>query len=416
MDNQLPKDDQVEKLKKQIEELTQQISGLKLEIELATLRQTQDAQSAKAVLEALKEQASAEAALGAAQAQLPFAELQGIKAGIAGLTLPVGKEGTLTVSAGTAGTVLLRSKLALLELLERVATELVGLCPKDTALVTEAQLTQSYVARFALKRIDDETKELMKLIGSAPQMDELSRLGIAGPEVVAGAYALGFALDTVNGLLKLLRTNRKVDVFNADTEAAQLIGYFLEAKEPNFVADPGMLRENALTEADILINKLRELGNQVQLATYKLAQMKTSSATAGPAEHGKAPPSTATMATLQTEIDGATSLLDSLHPAKKPDAFWAQGQGQVLDENTKNKGLLLLDTKAQTLQVTETRWYKGEKMLAAAELQVAYRLLNPDRSRSKAGVLLRATAAYEAHIDNLQALSYPPSSDPKKRG
>ena len=151
---------QTAQLKKDIELLTQQLGLLKAQASLESARQTNDALSARILFDALKEQTASQSALGAAQAQLAFAELQGIRAGITGLSLPSGKEGTVRVSAGTAGTALLRSKRPMLQMLDAVADELCKICPNGAALLTEAQLAARYAAQFTLARIGDETAKL----------------------------------------------------------------------------------------------------------------------------------------------------------------------------------------------------------------------------------------------------------------
>jgi len=119
-------------------------AGMISEEQAAALKQQEEV--AKQQVELLK----AQTALTTAQAQVLFAELQGIKAAVSGLTLPAGKQGTIKIAAGARGTMLLRSKRALLELLDAVADELLGICPLETVLVTDAQLAQACEARFTL--------------------------------------------------------------------------------------------------------------------------------------------------------------------------------------------------------------------------------------------------------------------------
>lgn len=239
-------EEQTAQLKKQVDLLTQQLAQLKAQAALDSAKQTQDALAAKALLDALKDQTVSQYALGAAQAQLPFAELQGIKAGISGLTLPSGKEGTVKVAAGTAGTALLRSKRSMLELLDKVADDFIKICPNGAALLTEAQLGQAYTAGFTLKRIEEEKTKLTDAATKATPVDHRPPPAALVPGVpvlpalIAGAYTLGFTLDTINSLVKLLRTNRQLDVFSADAEAVQMLGYLLESKRKGFVANPAM--------------------------------------------------------------------------------------------------------------------------------------------------------------------------------
>jgi hypothetical protein len=398
-----------------VELLTQQLNLLKAQAALDTAKQTQEAVAAKALLDALKEQTASQYALGTAQAQLPFAELQGIKAGVSGLTLPAGKEGTVKVAAGTAGTALLRSKRPMLELLDKVADELIVICPNGAALLTETQLGEGYKARFTLKRIDDEKTKLAEAASKATPVVPKAALvpGVAAvPAIIAGAYTLGFTLDTINSLLKLLRANRQLDVFGADTEALQMLGYLLEAKGKGFVANPAMLGDDAITEADLLMGKLKDLATQLQTANDTLAKIKKYSddiakAPAGDPIKQVVMPSDTAVSSLKAEIDIATSLLDSINPSKKPDAFWEQVKGQLLGAKMDKKQRLLIEAKAQTVQVTESHWYSSDRILATGEVQVAYRLLNPDGSLAKSGIIMKASSTDKARIDKLDEIKWP---------
>jgi hypothetical protein len=351
--------------------------------------------------------------LGSAQAQRPFAELQGIKAGISGLTLPTGKEGTVKVSAGTAGTALLRSQRPMLELLDSIANALVEVCPTGAVILTEAQLGQASSAIYTLKRIGEERSVLGKAANQANPTDNRPPTAAFLPAFAAGAYSLGFALDTINSLAKLLRTNRQLDVFGADTEAAQMIGYLLESKGKNFVANPGLPSEKATSdEADKLISELRALAVMLQTATGTMEKIKKYSE-----EIAKAPandpiktqimmPTDADIGALKSEIDSATSLLDGFHPSKKPDAFWAQVNGQVIATNIQGKMRLFLEVKGQTVQVTESRWYRSDRILATGEVLLAYRLIKADGSLATSGVILKASKAEDARIDQLDDLTW----------
>ena len=401
-----------------VDVLTQQLAQLKAQAALDAAKQTQEAQAAKALLDALKDQAVSQYALGAAQAQLPFAELQGIKAGISGLTLPSGKEGTVKVAAGTAGAALLRSKRPMLTLLDKVADELIAICPAGAAVLTEALLGQANTALFTLTRIDDEKTILENAAKNASPKDkrvtEALVPGVAAvPAFVAAAYTLGFTLDTINSLLKLLRTNRQLDVFSTDAEAIQMLGYLLESKGKGFTANPAILGDEAITEANSLLDKFRGLAEQLQKANDTLVMIKKYSddiakAPAGdPIKTQVDMPTDADVSSLKAEIDNATSLLDGLHPSKKSDAFWAQVNGQVIAKNIAGKMRLFLEAKAQTVQITESRWYKSDRILSTGEVQVAYRLLKENGAWEKSGVILKASKPDDAQIDKLIDLNWP---------
>lgn len=409
MAREMTTEEQIAQVKKDIDLLTQQLALLKAQTALDPAKQTQDALSAKALLDALKDQTVSQSALDLAKAQLPFADLQGIKAGLSGLTLPTGKEGTVKVAVGPAGTALLRSKGPMLELLAKIADKLAEICPQGAALVTEAQLAQVATAAFTLKRIEDQTKTLAAATKQAtPKGDGIEAAFL--PALGVAAYGLGFTLDTINSLIKLLRTNRQFDIFDVDTEAIQMLGYLLEAKNKGIIAKPAIVG-NTLETADSLLEILRDLGKQLQIANDIQAKIQKysdhiSQASADDLIKKVVMPTEAIISLLKAEIGEATLLLDSLHPSKKPDAFWTQVGGQVLAKNIKDKQRLLIEAKAQVVQVTESRWYTSDRILATGEVQVAYRVLKPDGSLAASGVVLYASNTANSRIDRLTELKW----------
>ncbi len=387
-------------------------------------KQTEQLKQEVALLTQQVELLKAKSALSSAQAQLPFAELEGIKAATSGLTMPAGKEGTVKVSAGTTGTALLRSKKAMLEVLDAAANDLIKICPAGAAILSEAQLGQALSAQFTLKRIADETSVLATATNKAKPtlkdvvgqekstslegvVDQEKSLPALGP-FVAGAYTAGFALDTINSLAKLLRTNRQFDVFDADKEEIQMLGYLLEAKDKGFLANPGLLGDKAMEEAEKLLTQLNSLATNLQMAkdTMTIIQKNPDILAKAPANAQINMPTDEDINKLKVEIDNAISLLESLHPSKKSDAFWAQVNGQVLAANIQNKKRLFLEAKAQTIQITESRWYTSDRILATGEVQVAYRFVKPDGSVEKSGVILKASKSDTSRIDELTELNW----------
>ncbi len=409
--------------------LTKELAEEKARAALESARQTMDAIAAKSLADALKDQATSQLALGAAQAQLPFAQLQGIKAAVSGMTLPTGKEGTVKVAAGVAGTALQRSKRPMLQLLDAVASEIARFCPHGGCLVTEEQLTQASAAQLAQLRIDHQTTRLNQAVEDARRyLDEMAEAPAAAsvsassapfsaaggasmmalPTVIAGAYALGFTLDTINSLAKLLRTNRQVDLFADDTEAGALFGYLLESKNHAFDAKPGLLDHRAMQIAETLMGTLEAMGQSAHLASALLEQIAARSDAIKTSHAGDSGwlariPGAGKIAAIKAEIDNAGVLLDSVHPAKKPEAFWTQVSGQAIAAKIDNQPRLIVDVKAQAVQVTESRWYASDRILAAGEVLVAYRVFGPDGVRVRSGVILKVSGTEDSRIDDLDA-------------
>lgn len=379
---------------------TAQLNLINTQIALDTAKQTQEAQLAKAVADALKNQATAQFSLESEQAKGPFAELSGIKAATSGMQLPTGKSGTVQVAVGTSGTALLRSKGHMLRLLNTVANDLARQLPNGAVIVTESQLEQAYQADFTAQRIEQQTSNLTKANQSVKPAEPAARPMMIAP-VVAAAYSAGLILDTVNSLGKLFRVDRKVDVFAADIEAGQMLGYLLEAKGSKFIANPAVMRKEVLNEANSLLKKLTDLSKAVQDGEGTLAQLKKL------ADEGKSKPDPIMLADLNAQLTSAKSLFDGLDPSKKPDQFWAQVRGQLMSAVIKGRDRLLIEAKGQALQITESRWYASDRMNIGGEVQVAYRILNQDGGLTKAGVILKASKAERTSFDEMPEVSFP---------
>lgn len=396
-------------VKKQIELLQQQLALVNAQVALDAAKQAQEAQLAKSLAEA----AGAQYALVAEQAKGPFAELSGIKAATSGMQLPTGKSGEVQIAKGTEGTALLRTKGTMLQLLDSVAGELSTKLPNGAILVTEEQLEQAYQADFTRQRIADQTRSLSSATNrAAPVVSLPPGKGVARimvmPEVVAAAYSASLVLDTLNSLGKLFRVDRKADVFSADEEAAQLLGYLLEAKNSKFTAKPLLIKKDAVTQANGLLDQLTALHNAIQSATDRLASLKKieeDEAKTKPAQ--SALPPQERMTELNAQLTGAKALLESLDPNKKAEAFWNQVKGQLLSAAIDGRDRLLIEAKGQALQISESRWYTSDRIKTVGEILVAYRVQDKEGATSQSGVVLKASDAKTIRFDDMPEMSFP---------
>jgi hypothetical protein len=421
--------DQIALLKQQVDALAQQLALANAQLALNTAKQVGDEQLVTAVTEALKKQTAASSDLEAEQAKAAFASLSGIKAGISGMQLPTGKSGTVQVAAGTAGTALLRSKGPMLNLLVMVATELARQLPDGAVIVTDSQVEQAFQARFTMERLRDQTERLNmatiratpkeawtppalpKAIPSfqEPEAGAVQTKGIAAP-AVATAYTAGLVLDTINNLGKLFRTDRKVDIFSADDEAAQLLGYLLEAENANFLTVPTLLNSEVSEVAKSLLTQLTNLLRSIQAATDRLKQIQKIED-----EEGKDAPSRVQLpepqliTELKGELSAASALFDSLDPSKNLDTFWAKSKGQLLSKVLRDRNRLIVEAKGQAIQITKSRWYWSDLLMTSGAVQVAYRVYKSDGSLQRAGVILKASTSEVTSLDKIADVSFPPN-------
>ncbi len=391
---------------KHIEILEQRLALLKEQMALDTANQTQQSQLAKATMDALKDQASAQFAMESERGKLPFAELAGIKAALSDAKLPEGKIGSVQIAVGTAGTALLRSKKQMFELLDLVADALSAQLPNGAVIVTDAQLEQAYRCQFVLKIVEEQTKTLEETIDQS--MPKIEVESFAPPMVlapfIAGAYSVGLVLDTVNSLAKLFRVDRKVDIFAADTEARELLGYMLEGKNSMFSANPAMVSEAVIEEAGVLMQSLNRLLQAVQSAKDTLEQLKK-------VEEGAniEPPSADIVASLKSKLEAANTLIEGLQPGKKPDELWAQVKGQLIWRSLTGRKRLMLEAKAQAIQITESRWWRSDRICTSGEVQVLYRILDEHGKMENSGVILKTSRVEKNDFINMSELSFPKS-------
>ncbi|MBN1176461.1 MAG: hypothetical protein JXA51_02140 [Dehalococcoidales bacterium] len=434
--------DRIELLKKQQELLSEQQKLLSEQQKLQTTVQSQEAKTAKAIADELKNQVAAEYGLEAEKAKAPFATLAGVTAATKDMELPTGKEGTITIAAGTEGTALLRSKKQMLILLDAVAAEMARDFPGGAVIVTEAQLDEAYQADFFMRRLAEQRAHLNVTIERAtpqpvqpeeepetpitrafstlPSLDIgdtlsfISPLTAAVPATTAAAYSLGFVMDTVNSLAKLFRVDRTLNVFGADTEAAQILGYLLESKSLKFMANPVLMRDEVLDIADSLTGELNELLKGVHRGEDLVAELKKISDDEDKKKLYELP-GDAVIDELKSQVKAARELLDGIHPAKKPDEFWKKVKGGLILKAIEKRSRMLLAVKAQAVQITEKRWWTSDRLCMAGEVQVHYRVLGDTGKVVKSGVLLKASGLERVKFNQVPWISFPGNSPEKPK-
>lgn len=339
--------------------------------------------------------------LSSIKTQRAFSSVREIKENLDSLSVARGQEGTVTLAANTDGFALLRSKKPLLALLVEVADALTSLCAQTGAvLLTEVEREQAQSARFVARRLEELNGRLKKLVGNKPGAATASSTTRGGPptlapsvapaavsSVFAGAQLLGLSLETLNSMARMLRTDRDIGVYDAGAEAMALLAYLLEARGKVAAAGSVAGGQLLLDEAFVLLEQLGVLQGLAEAAR----EMQ---------EQG------ATDALLKSALESADSLLAALNPASQPEAFWSQVKGQALASAIHDRERLLVELKAQTIQVSEKKWYRGQRIYATGEVQVAYRVFKADDSLKTSGVLLKASRMDAAQISSLEAMEW----------
>lgn len=329
------------------------------------------------------------------KAEMDSAKLTEIATALSDLKskLPEGKKGTITVAAGNDNTALLRSNRPMLELLDEVADTLVKECSEETVLMTEEQLKKAYTSTYMSCLIDEKTGVLKELNGAMTQAQEKEEEERKEQRIPPVIPLFDEALGLVESVSKLFRVDRELAVFK-EGEAEKLLKHLLDSKKGSrIVIYPEGLAGKAEKEAKALWKKRTDLSRELETAKTNMERIKKM--------QGADP---AVIAALKMNTEQASPLLEALD---KSENFWAQVEGQVIASAIKGKDLLYLDVQAQTVQVKESRWYASDRILAVGEVQVLYRLLDPDGSVKKSGVILKSSETDNMCLNKLEPINWP---------
>lgn len=396
----------------QLKDLQNQVAMLQQQIQLTNLQQTQASAAQTAILTALKTLVSAQSDLDKAKAQGDFAKLAGIKAGLDSVGAPVGKDGSITVSTGTAGALLLSLRKPMLEGLEKSATTVATATKAKLPVYvgTDAQVQSALQASVtdmaltqAITALDASTKAVQ---------DKLAKKVTAA--FFTEAAAAGLALNTLVGLEKFFRVDTTYSVFDAGDEAQQTLMSMLQQKlsaddyrNLGTVSIPVILAQAEVAQGLLLgLKRQYETGAAVAAEVDKL---KADDATR---------PAQDLVDRLKSDLVVAKATLDALHPALKPDGFWAYVQGltaraSMQDANKKYVTRLVVSAKAQTIQVIEKRTWRSDKIFGRSDMQIEYRLLDPAGKLLDSGLSLATFDATDApKVEPLYSFPAPAPATP----
>ncbi len=347
------------------------------------------------LLKKKKELLEQQLALKEAESKNTLSELEQMKKALSELKLPEGKKGEITIAAGSENTALLRSKRPLLALLDDVANELTqNICPEGTVLLTEDQLKKVNEAKFKSSLIDDQIIYLTETIEKIQKEEILTTKFISTAGMAIFTEIAGVSLNLAKSISELFRVDREFELFQNKNEADKILRYLLDSKNNHekFITNPEANGNKIVEEAEKLWGKFEKLTYKLHTVKKSLDQIKNLSNIDGDI--------------VDTHITQIESLLEELHPIKHSDNFWKQIKGEVLASVISEKPLLLMEVEAQILQIKESRWFRGERILAIGEVQVLYRLLNSDGTQNKSGIILKASKPDNMHLNKLEALNW----------
>jgi len=336
------------------------------------------------------------------QAKLPLAELAGLKAAISEMKSSAGKEGNLEIVAGQAGAMFLCTKIPMLELLISFAEELNknNKLRCGAVIVTNELLEKAYYAKliedYILNRID-----LLKKVNSEIP-PEVQVKGIIVPTLAglaAGSEAVALGLDLVDKVAKLLKADKKIEIFSLDDEAFRLLGYFLEEKNNKFITNLEMPREEVYIKGKGLLKTLGELFDQIQIGNEFLTRYSNM----GDDDKKK---NKGLNDRIKLLVESGRKIYDLIDPIAKPVEFWSIINGLMISELIKDKTRLQIDIQANSQRIIE-KWWLCNKIYMFGEIQVAYRIMDKDGRILESRVLLKASKPKRLKIECLSEKTWP---------
>lgn len=343
-----------------------------------------------------------------AQAAAPFADLQGLKNALAGVAV-AGKEGTLAISKGVDGALLLRVKAELLQTLEQAAQDILAALPATGAgyvMASDADLVAACKSEVWLQRCARQQKSLNAALraASGPVSAGAAIEPMALGTVLAAVQTVPFVLNTLSEAGKFFRTDRAVNLFEASEEAQCLLEDFLERQAHATGGAPSVQRIDGVSpelvrQAELLLLSLDALRVLHDRGLERLGTLqRAAEGAASLSDSRAAPPQPAPewVARLREEVGACKVLMESLDPGLAPEQFWAQVSGQLRQKRLEGQGRIALRVQAQTVQVLEKRVWRADRLLGSGEVQVEYRITSHDGRLLGSGLRLYVSATRDA--------------------
>jgi hypothetical protein len=417
---------QLDLLKQQASLLTSQNTLLAQQMALQVLQQTAQAGMEKGTADKLKELADSRAALEKARAAAPFAELQGIRAALATVAVP-GKEGTITLSRGTEGALLVRVKSEMLKTLDEAARKVVAALPSggdEFIMATNADLEAAYRSEIIRKRIAQQKSSLDSAYATVRgYMQGKPHGGLLAPQSLAGALAaaqtIPFVLNALSDAAKFFRVDRSYSIFDANDEAKRLLELFVERHGNPEGGNRRVSRVDDLSDKVIgqaqeflgELNALKKLHDEA--AEISARVQKESDDSTGTPDRLPPPdlPDAFVLASLKGVLASTKAILDTYNPGTNPENFWSQVSGRLKYMNVPDKGRIHLTVTAQTVQVLEKRVWRSDRLLGSGETMVEYRITGKDGNYITSGVSLFTSSTRDVfQEDASQEFVFPQAS------
>jgi hypothetical protein len=381
----------------QLKAVQDQLALLTEQTNLLTAQQTAAVNQETALATALKSQVDAEASLQKAREVAAFAKLQGIKDALAAIGPPPGKEGTVSFTAGTPGTMLLKLKRPMLSALAAAANdaaeEIVPLATgKPVSLASEADVQAAVQAATTFHSIGRAVKACIAAeAGVSKQLPGSAKVGIASVGTTAAAASL--VLKTVTDFSKFFRSDLSLSVFDGTEEANRSARLYLEDALAGKVQVRNLAEvvpKIAADKAEEAYKSLATLQTQYERASATLAEFEKL------APEDKKKIAENDIRALREAVAGAKSPLDTLSPASKADSFMSFAAGLYKQERIAGTSRLTLTASAQVVQTVRKRVLFSDKIEGTGAVQLDYRLVDENGDFKGGASFLAALDAPES--------------------
>ncbi|RQP25801.1 S8 family peptidase [Piscinibacter terrae] len=370
----------------------QQLLGAQMVAQIG--RQVGEASNDKKLADALRDAVLARSGLARAGASAEFAQLQGIKEGLAGLAVP-GKEGSLSITKGVDGTLSLHSKKNLLVCLGKGAVRVAAALsehPGRYVLADQQAWQTAQRSTFARERLVQQFHRLDAAIHAWQAAESAAAPFVlpALPAALAAVQTVPFALNVLSDAGKFFRADRTISLFEQKDEAQAHLHDFLEVECNKHSGvelsridrpDPTMVQV-----AWALLEDIEQLRRQHDLGQALLARD-------GPAGQASTIDPAAT-SDLAGAVAAAGSLLDGIDPDKSPEAFWSLVAGLRLQSLMDGRGLLEVSVQGQVERIQEKRVWRSDQLVDAGDAQITYRLSDARGQRLDGGTLLISSSPF----------------------
>lgn len=358
----------------QLSLLTAQNGELAARLTLQSMREGTDTELARLAATREKDAALAQQARDKARVGAAFGTAVGLKEALAASSVG-GREGSLALARGADGTWLMQARRPMQRALDECVA---GVCDRLPAagrwvVAGAAELESALRCQATVRQLQQLAAQLQGTPASQALPPSLTA-------VLAGAQTAMLTLGALSDAGKFFRVDRQVQLYEAGDQAQRLAELLFEAR-----SDPAVRTIQRLVAPDDRVVAQAEALRALLLALDAGHRRVTALST---------PAADVAAAAAQARL-----WLDSLDTATRPEAFWALVQGAARAALLAGAGRVELRAAAQAVQVLERRAWRSDRLVAMADAELEFRIVDAAGALVAAGLESCSAAAREVSFD-----------------